>query len=100
MQLEESAETHMIHAYVHLQEGAIMEGDNRINLAINKALEMCASCSISLFPHTVVLEWPFWGFLPFSKNLPSWQRLWVWCGGIHCIAGLQATRKGGMTTER
>ena len=30
----------MIHAYVHLQEGAIMEGDNRINLAINTALEM------------------------------------------------------------
>ena len=60
VQLEESAETHMIHAYVHLQEGAIMEGDNRINLAINKALEMCASCSLSL-SNTSVLEWPVLG---------------------------------------
>lgn len=37
----------MMHAYVHLQEGSIMEGDAQISLAITTALEKCAQLLIS-----------------------------------------------------
>lgn len=43
MQLEETTEVHMIHAYVNLQEGSLMDGETKINLAIAQALEKYAA---------------------------------------------------------
>lgn len=39
MQVEEMPKNHMIRAYVNLQEGAVMEGDARINEGIRVSLQ-------------------------------------------------------------
>lgn len=38
LQVEEGVWSHMVHAYVHLQEGQIVEGEQSISAAMKAAL--------------------------------------------------------------
>ena len=44
LQVDDGSWAHMVHAYVHLQEGNIVEGEQNITNAMKAALIRCAEC--------------------------------------------------------